>query len=269
MIGPPNRIPPNAEKYISYMQFLSVTIAGLGAGAMYAVIAVCLVLMTRLIRVINFAQVAVGVYAAFCAIRLQPLGWPDWSIAAFAIVLGAIVSLVIGFVVAFWLSNSSSGAKSAVTTLALLGLMSLSYLQFGTQPQAVRPIFQGPSFSIGGATVTNLSIALLVLAVCVSAVATSVLNLTPVGLRLRALADRPGTAELIGINTMGLQLGLWAVTGAVMTTAIMFAGNSQAPQASVDISLIIPGAAAALAAGFKRFSIAIIAGLLLGAVQGL
>ena len=43
-------------------------LGGLAAGGVYAVLGVCLTLMARLVRVVNFAQAATGMFGAVSAI---------------------------------------------------------------------------------------------------------------------------------------------------------------------------------------------------------
>ena len=251
------------------MTIIGALVAGLGAGGLYALIGVCLVLMATLTRVINFSQVAVGVYAAFLAIRFVPLGVPRWGVVVIAVVVGAAVSAFFGWIIAKWLAESSSTARSAVTVAALLFFLSLSYLQFGTRPQALVPLVAGPLFSVGVVTVTQLSVALIALAILVALAAKLVLTKTPLGVQLRAISDRQTAAELLGINVKVLQVSVWAFTGGIMALAICMAGNSQAANAGVMVTLIIPGAAAALVGAFKRLDLAIIGGIVLGGIQGL
>jgi branched-chain amino acid transport system permease protein len=251
------------------VSIIGALVAGLGAGGLYAVIGVCLVLMATLTRVINFAQVAVGVYAAFLAIRFVPLGVPQWGVVIIAIIVGAAVSALLGWIIATWLPEASSTARSAVTVAGLLFLLSLSFIQFGSRPQSLIPLVSGPLVSFGVVTVTKLSVALILLAVAVAIVAKIVLTKTPVGVQLRAISDRQTAAELLGINVKVLQIGVWSFTGAISALAICFAGNSQAANAGVMVNLVIPGAAAALIGAFKRLDLAIIGGIILGGIQGL
>lgn len=251
------------------MAFIGALAAGLGAGGLYAVIGVCLVLMATLTRVVNFSQVAVGVYAAFLAIRFVPLGVPPWGIVTIAIIVGAAVSALLGWIIATWLPEATTTARSAVTVAGLLFFLSVSYLQFGTRPQALVPLVSGPLVSFGVVTITKLSVALILLAIAVAVLAKLVLSKTRLGVQLRAISDRQTAAELVGLNVKILQIAVWAFTGAVMALAISFAGNSQAANAGVMVNLIIPGAAAALIGAFKRMDLAIIGGILLGGLQGL
>lgn len=259
------------------MELLSAAVAGLGAGSLYAVIGVLLVLMATLTRVVNFAQVTIGTYAAFLSIEvapvLLPLGLPKPVVTIisviFALIVGAIVSSLIGWIIATWLPESSDSARSAVTVAAMLFLVSVSLLQFGPLSQPLIPLAIGPFISFGIVTITNVAFYLLILAILILIASKIILNKTPVGVQLRAIADRQTAAELLGINVKVLQVGVWAATGALMTLAILIGGNNLAPQATIGVDLIIPGAAAALIGAFKRVDLALIGGLLLGGIQGL
>lgn len=259
------------------MDYISSIVAGLGSGSLYAVIGVLLVLMANLTRVINFSQVAIGVYAAFLSIRvgplLEPLGLPDIAILIIsvlvALIVGALVSALLGWVIATWLAESSDTARSAVTVAGMLLLISISLLQFGPLAQALKPLVVGPMFSVGIVTVTKVAVYLLGLAIVILLIAAVVLNKTPAGVQLRAIADRQTAAELLGVNVKVLQVGVWAASGVLMTMAILIGGNNLAGTPTVAVDLIIPGAAAALIGAFKRADLAIVGGLLLGGIQGL
>ncbi len=259
------------------MDYISSIVAGLGSGSLYAVIGVLLVLMANLTRVINFSQVAIGVYAAFLSIRvgplLEPLGLPDIAILIIsvlvALIVGALVSALLGWVIATWLAESSDTARSAVTVAGMLLLISISLLQFGPLAQALKPLVVGPMFSVGIVTVTKVAVYLLGLALVILLIAAVVLNKTPAGVQLRAIADRQTAAELLGVNVKVLQVGVWAASGVLMTMAILIGGNNLAGTPTVAVDLIIPGAAAALIGAFKRADLAIVGGLLLGGIQGL
>lgn len=259
------------------MEYLSAFVAGLGAGSLYAVIGALLVITTTLTRVINFSIVAIGVYAAFASIRvaplLLPLGLPKPAVSIIsilvALVIGAAVSALLGWLIATWLPESSDSARSAVTVAGMLFLISVSLLQFGPLAQALIPLVSGPFVSFGVVTVTKVAFFMLLMAIVILISSRIVLTKTSIGVQLRAIADKQTVAELLGINVKLLQVGVWAVTGALMTFAVLIAGNNLAPQATVSVDLIIPGAAAALIGAFKRVDLAVIGGFLLGGIQGL
>ena len=244
-------------------------VVGLSAGALYAVFGVLLTLMATLTRVVNFSQVAVGVFGAYLSLRFVPLEVPDWAIILIAMIASAAISCGLGWIISTWLGESSTTARSAVTVATLLGLMSLSFILFGTRPQANPPLLIGPLFSIGTIAVTKVGVLMLAIAIGVAIVAKLVLSRTPLGVRLRAISDRQQAAELVGINVRGLQLLVWGVTGALSGLFISIVGNTQAASATSMIVLLIPAAAAALVGAFSNLTLTIAGGLLVGALQGL
>lgn len=247
---------------------LAVT-AGLTAGGTFALFGVLLTIMSRLGKVVNFSQIAVGVFAVFLAIRIVPREMQPLGSVLAAMVIAMVLSMIMGFIVAKWLGDASVGARSAATVAILLGLYSLSNLIFGTRPQPVIPLVKGPLFQTDFINISQLAIVTTALAIIVAIVAKLVLRYTMVGTRLRAVSDRQDAAELMGINVMGLQLGVWAATGLIAGFSVALVANVQATDASSMITILIPSAAAALVGAFKRMDLAIIGGLSVGALQGL
>lgn len=248
---------------------LQGAIAGLAAGGVYAALAVTLTLMSRLVRVVNFAQAATGMFAAFISVWFaDKLGIPLWLATVAGIVVGALLSAAIGWIEATWLSEADLNIRSAMTVGPLMLLMALSYIMFGNKPKPFTPLIQGPAFTVSGVVVSWVTVATVGLAVLVALCAALLLRKTTVGTKLRALSDRPTTAELIGIASKPLSVGVWAVTGAISAVTILVIAPTQANDAVSLSMLIVPASAAALLGGFKRLDLAVVGGLLLGMISG-
>lgn len=248
---------------------LQGAVAGLAAGSVNAIVAVCLVLMSRLIRVVHFAQTAIGMFGAFAAVGLSGLGLPVWVATIAGILIGAALSALTGLMLTAWLAEASTGLRSAVTVCVLLVLLALSFLIFGTRPLPFPPLLPGVAFSLGEVVVSQVTLLLLVLAVLVAVGAHALLARTLVGLRLRALSDRPVTAELVGVRITPLTVTVWAATGTLATFVVSIVAPLQSNDALSLSTLVIPGAAAALAGGFTRLSFAVVGGLGIGLLDGL
>ncbi|MFV0434703.1 MAG: branched-chain amino acid ABC transporter permease [Leucobacter sp.] len=249
---------------------LQGALAGLAAGGLYAVLAVTLTLMSRLVRVVNFAQAATGMFAAFSAVWFaSKLDFPIWLATIFGIIIGALLSAIIGWIAATWLSEASVTLRSAMTVAPLLMLISLSFIFFGNKPQPFAPILPGAAFSVAGVVVSWVTVVMVLLAIIVAVASSLLLRKTTIGTKLRALSERPTTAELIGIAAKPLSIGVWAVTGAISAITIMVIAPSQSNDAISLSMLIIPAAAAALLGGFKRLDMAVIGGLALGVITGI
>ncbi|GAA1782725.1 ABC transporter permease subunit [Leucobacter iarius] len=249
---------------------LQGALSGLAAGGVYAVFAVTLTLMSRLVRVVNFAQAATGMFAAFISVWFaSKLGIPVWLATIAGVIVGALLSALIGWIAATWLAEADLSTRSAMTVAPFLLLMSLSYIMFGNKPQPFAPIFDGAAFSVAGVVVSWVTVVTVSLAILVALAAAIVLRRTTIGTKLRALSDRPTTAELIGIASKSLSIGVWAVTGAVSAVTVLIIAPTQSNDAVSLSMLIIPAAAAALLGGFKRLDLAVVGGLLLGLVGGM
>ncbi len=245
-------------------------LAGLAAGGVYAVLGVCLTLMARLVRVVNFAQAATGMFGAFCAIWLVTIAdVPIWLASLIGVVIGGILSALIGLIAATWLSESDTTTRSAMTVGPLLILISLSFIMFGNKPQPFAPIIAGAAFEAAGVVISWLTIATVSLAIIVAVAVRLLLARTSIGTQLRALSERPTTAELIGIPSKILSISVWFATGTISATVIIIVAPSQSNDAISLSMLIVPAAAAALLGGFRRLDLAVVGGLLLGTLSGL
>lgn len=249
---------------------LQGALAGLAAGGLYAVLAVCLTLMSRLVRVVNFSQAATGMFGGFVAVWLVGnVGMPIWLGSLIGVLIGGALSALIGLIIATWLPEADTTTRSAVTVGPLLLLISLSFILFGNKPQPFSPILSGPAFSIGGVVVSQVTVATVVLAVAVAVACRLVLTRTSIGTKLRALSERPTTAELIGIPARPLSVAVWAVTGLISALVIIIVAPSQSNDATSLSMLIVPASAAALLGAFRRLDLAVIGGLVLGLLSGL
>lgn len=243
--------------------------AGLGAGGLYAVLAVCLTLMSRLVRVVNFAQAATAMMGSYVAVWLvSQHGWAVWPATGVGILIGAALSALLGLIITTWLAESPISSRSAVTVAALLLLMSLSFILFGNKPQPYRPLLSGPAFDVGDVVVSRVTLLIVVLAAAIAVASRLLLSRSTIGIKLRALSERPTTAELTGIPARPYAVSVWAVTGAFATLVISLVAPSQSNDAVSLSMLVVPSAAAALLGGFRRLDLAVAGGLILGALEG-
>lgn len=247
---------------------LQGALAGLAVGGMYAILAVCLTVMAQLVRVVNFALVAVGMFGAFTAVTLTGAEVSPWVGAVIGLIVGTLISTVLGLIQARWLSEADVSARSATTVAALLMLVSASFILFGTKPLPFRPLFGGAAFTIGSVVISQVTVVLVALAIAIAFAVWAVLRWTSLGIRLRALSERPTTAELVGIPTRVLSVGVWAAVGVVATFAVLVVAPSQSNDATSLALMIIPAAAAALVGAFRSLGLAVAGGLLLGMVEG-
>lgn len=248
---------------------LQGAVAGLAAGGLYAVLAVCLTLMARLVRVVNFSQAATGMFGGYVGVWLvSKHGMAIWLGTVIGVLIGGLLSALIGGIIARWLAEADTSTRSAVTVGPLLLLISLSFILFGNKPQPFQPVIAGPAFRVGAVVVSQLTVVIVALAIVVALACRVVLTRTSIGTRLRALSERPTTAELLGIPAKPLSVAVWAVSGVISALVVLIVAPSQSNDATSLAMLIVPAAAAALLGGFQRLDLAVVGGLVLGVLQG-
>jgi branched-chain amino acid transport system permease protein len=247
---------------------LTGAVAGLAAGGIYAVLAVSLTVMTRLVRVVNFALVMLGGVSVYCASVLHSAGLPYLVGALIGLVATVLLSCLLGWLMAKWLGDAGTDRRSAVSIAALVALLGASYLAFGSHPRQFVNVLPGTLVRFGGVHITNATVAVVLLAIVATVGGQLLLSRTLVGLRLRALSERPVTAQLVGMRTTPMQLAVWAATGLLVGVVVIIAAPTLVNDQATLALLVVPGLAAALIGSFRRLDLALVGGLALGVVQG-
>ncbi len=249
---------------------LSAAIAGLVTGGAYALMGLSTLLTYRLVAVVNFAQAAVGAFGAFAMVVLYEAGLPLFPAILCGLAVAAVVHMGLGVVMVRWFSEAGEGVKAAVTIAVFTGLVAVGLRLFGAQhPHRFPSPFDSPFVTVGGVVVTWTAVVTLILAVLFAVLPTVLLKRTRVGLLLRALSERPTTAELIGVRVPRLSMVVWGTAGAASALAIMIVAPQLAGDFGSQALLITPALAAALVGGFRSFTWTFVGGLALGVLQGL
>lgn len=249
---------------------LTPAVAGLSAGGAYAILGVCAIFTYRLVAVVNFTGAALGAIGAFVMVVLTEQGMPVFPAVLLGIAAGTLAAMVVGFITTVWFSGANSSVKAAVTAALLVGIIAMG-LRFtgGQHPRAFPDLVGGAWLRLADVTITNASLVAIGLAVVLTVAAEQFLNRTRTGLHLRALSERPMAAELLGIRVRLLAIGVWAITGAVTSFALMLIAPLRSPDFASLSLLVVPALAAALIGAFRSFRAALIGGLLIGVMEGL
>lgn len=247
---------------------LDSLIAGLVSGASYAILAVCVVVLYRLVGVLNFGLAALGALGAYATYALVGAGVALWVAVCVGLTLAAVVSGAVGWVLARWFHNPTATVRSVVTVVLLIVLLSLGYRLFGDAPRAMPSLVPVGSFSIAGVRVSTATIAALAATFLIAGALTLVLRRTQIGLRLQAMSERPIAVQLLGLNTRTLALVVWASTGALATFALLLIAPTRNPTFDSMALLIVPALAAGLLGAFSNVWVAVWGGLAIGALEG-
>jgi ABC-type branched-subunit amino acid transport system permease subunit len=263
-------------------------VLGLGAGAITALLSVGLVAEHQASGVVNIAHGAMAMFCAYCFTELRATGslvFPvvllphriaiasDGLATAPAIVItlvyGAGLGLVVYLGIFRWLRHAPALARAVASIGLMLALQALAVIQFGSEARPSPRVLPAGTTTIFGATVQRDRLWLAAIALVVGLCLTALYRYTRFGVVTRGVAQNERAAALLGWRPVRCETANWAIA----STLAALAGILVAPITSLTPSTmtlaVVPALAAALVAGFSSFTVAAVAGLLIGVGQSL
>jgi branched-chain amino acid transport system permease protein len=248
----------------TWSEFAEQITAGLGDGAVYASLALALVLIYRATRVINFAQGEMATFATFVAWSLMNHGLSFW--AAFPIVLAIAFAggVAIERIVIRPVENAPVLTIVIVTLGLALLLNGLMYVIWGGGERNFEGGFSNKTFKLAGAHISYQYVGIVGMLVVLLLLLGAFFRFTKLGLALRAAAANPESSRLAGVRVgwmLALGWGIAAVVGAVagmMVAPIQFLGPNMMQ------AVLLYAFAAAVLGGLDSPIGAVVGGLLLG-----
>lgn len=242
--------------------------AGLLAGGAYAMVGVCVVLLYQMTGVLNVAQAAVGAFGTMVMLQLLEQGWVFAVALPTGVLTAAALAALLGWAIARFYADSTAQVRTIVTVAVLVGLLAIGFRLFGNDPRTVPSLVPGAGFRLVDVVVSGNALIALVLAAAIAVGAGLLLNRSRLGVRLRAISERPVTAEMLGVSVTALAVGVWAVMGAVTAVAVTAVAPTR-PSNFLSLSLLVmPAMAAALLGGLRHLGGAAVGGVLIGVIEG-
>jgi branched-chain amino acid transport system permease protein len=245
--------------------FLHQVLAGLATGGIYASLALALVMIYQATHLVNFAQGEMAMFATYIAWSLINAGMPYWP--AFVLTVG--ISFLLGiFIERVVIRPVENAPVLGVVTVFIALLVILNSVTGWIYTYTIKS-FPSPfpkEMALGKYMSPHefgaIGITLLVLAALYA-----FFRFTPLGLAMRAAAQNPASARLVGIRVgwmLALGWGLAAAVGAV-------AGMMVAPIVYLDPNMmggiLLYAFAAALVGGIDSPMGAVIGGFLVGVLE--
>lgn len=244
-------------------------VAGLLAGGIYALLGGVTVLMFRMVRTVNFAQAAIGAMGVYVASVIHAHGGAYVVATVGGIAVSTAIGALMGAAMARWFAEATIETRSAVTIGALVALLMIGFRVFGDSPRDMPSLVGGTGVHLFSVVLGWSSLIIIGTAVALGVGAGLFLSRTVIGLRLRAMAERPRTSELVGIPVQVLTVGVWAASSAVTEFGIQVVAPLTASDFLSLSLLAIPSFAAAALGAFRSLRLAIAGGLLVGVIEGM
>ncbi len=246
-----------------------LVVSGIAAGALYALVAIGLVLIFKATDIVNFAQgesVTVGAYMGWLFITQLHLPY----LLALLLVLAA--SALVGVVierVAYRPLQKSPPFTVILATLAIgLIIKNCIRLIWEDTPRTISGVFSGEPLEIGNVLITPERLAIVVTVAVVVVMLALFFRFSKLGRAMRATAQSQEAASLMGISVSGIFAKTWALGTALGGLA----GMLIAPLVGINTELgdvLIPGFVAAVVGGFTSIPGAIVGGVLVGVLENL
>jgi branched-chain amino acid transport system permease protein len=242
-------------------------LAGLATGGIYASLALALVMIYQATHLVNFAQGEMAMFTTYIAWTLIAAGVPYWPAFLVTVLFGFALGVAIERIVIRPVENAPVLAVVVVFIALLVILNSVTGWIFTytiktfPSPFPAEPIFGRYITSHEGGAIGVTLVVLLLLYLF--------FRFTPLGLAMRAAAQNPDSARLVGIRVgwmLALGWGLAAAVGGV-------AGMMVAPIVFLDPNMmggvLLYAFAAALVGGIDNPAGAVFGGFLVGVLENL
>ncbi len=245
---------------------------GVLLGATYALFALGFTLMFGVLKVINLTYgfyFSAGALIALWLVRSLGLGiWP-------ALVLAAIASGTIAIVVDWLLLTRLRTARAPelaslmVTLGAVLALYSALTAWLGSDIRRLPPdVMNGDALQFGPVRVTEAQLLILAAVILLIAALFWLLRRTKLGLAIRAMADRPDAAELMGIDTARAAAIVSFLSGCLGGAGGVLIGlQRNAIDPYMGEEMMLRGFVVVIVGGLGDIRGAVVGGMLLGMVE--
>jgi branched-chain amino acid transport system permease protein len=260
--------------------FIQQIINGLVLGSMYALVALGYTMVYGVLNLINFAHgdvLMVGAMAGLTILKMVQTVAPDLPgiVKLFIAILGAIpvcmlVNVIIERVAYRRLRNAPRLAPLITAIGVSLLLQTFAMMIWGRSPIPFPQIMPSDPLHVGGALISQTQVMLLVLALFSMIGLVLLVERTKMGRAMRATAENPRVAGLMGVDSNRVIVATFAIGAALAAVAgVMWAANYSSAQFAMGFAPGLKAFSAAVLGGIGNIYGAMVGGILLGLIESL
>ena len=258
--------------------FLQQLVNGLTAGSVYAVVALGYTMVYGIIQLINFAHgevVMIGAMVAFTVIgALAPAGLPPLVVVLIGTGCAIPVCMLVGYSMERLAYRPLRGAPRLAPLITAIGvsilLQHLAMLVWSRNVLAFPQIIKTQSYGFYGASITNVQIAIIGVCVAMMAGLALLVYRTRLGTAMRATAQNPQVAGLMGVDINRVIAATFLIGAALGAVAgVLFGTYYGVAQYTMGSLLGLKAFSAAVLGGIGNVPGAMLGGVLLGSVEAL
>ncbi|NVM75343.1 branched-chain amino acid transport system permease protein [Duganella sp. SG902] len=260
--------------------FIQQIINGLVLGSMYALVALGYTMVYGVLNLINFAHgdvLMIGAMTGLTILNILNTHFPDLpSYVKLAIAIGGAipVCMIVNVIIERVAYRSLRNAPRLAPLITAIGVSTLlntfAMMIWGRNPLAFPQLLPSDPIAIGGALISPTQILLLALALVSMAGLVLLVEKTRMGRAMRATAENPRVAGLMGVDSNKVIIATFALGAALAAVAgVMWGANYASIQFSMGFLPGLKAFCAAVLGGIGNIYGAMLGGIVLGIIESL
>ena len=237
-------------------------------GAMYGLVGVGFTLLFRASKVLSFTQGGFMLLGAFIFYSLVQDKSRPFLVSVLITMAAVGVFSALVYLIVFARVAARQAFATSVATIGLAGVLQAGVaLKYGTAPLNLPNVVSLRAYHVLGATISTSDLVSVAMAVVAVAAVVLLLKLTPLGLRMRAVADNASLSVHLGVSAARVATVAWGLAGATAALAgIAFSmGSAVDPVGVSNVGLY--AFPAIILGGLDSVGGALLGGLLLAGIQ--
>ena len=242
-------------------------VSGVATGAIYACMALAIVMIYQAIHHLNFAQGEMAMFSTFVAWQLLAWGVPYWLAFVLTVTLSFAGGLIVERLVFKPIENAPvlSHVVIFIALFAIFNSLAGFIWNFEIKPFPT-PFGSGALF---GGLMSPHQAGMIVVTVVVLALLYFFFRFTRIGLAMRAAAVNPESARLVGIRVSWMTALGWGMASAIGAVAGMMIAPVVFLEPNMMVSILLYGFAGAVLGGLTSPVGAVVGGLAVGVIENL
>jgi branched-chain amino acid transport system permease protein len=258
--------------------FLQQLINGLTLGSIYALVALGYTMVYGILGLINFAHgevLMIGALTALTVVKaLAASGLPGPVVVLIGLLVAALVCMALGFTIERIAYRPLRNAPRLAPLITAIGvsivLQQMAMLIWGRNYHAVPALLPAEAHEVLGASITDLQLIIVAVAGITMAGLMLLVNRTRLGRAMRATAENPAIAGLMGVDANRI-IALTFVIGSALAAlaGVLVSANYGIAHYNMGFILGLKAFTAAVLGGIGNLAGAMVGGVLLGVIEAL
>ena len=258
--------------------FIQQIINGLVLGSMYALVALGYTMVYGIINLINFAHgevLMVGALTSWTVVTwLAASGLPGWLLLLIALPCAIVVCAALNFTIEKLAYRPLRNAPRLAPLITAMGmsllLQTIAMIVWKPNPKPFPLLLPTEPINLGGPVISVTQILILVTTAVVLFALMYLVNRTKLGRAMRATAENPRVAALMGVRPDMVISATFVIGAALAAVAgMMWAANYGTVQHSMGFLPGLKAFTAAVLGGIGNLAGAVVGALLLGLVEAI